>query len=165
MKSCISPFLVLLLGKERVEVQQRLDTVQHRYDGVTHKSEDRLNQLSQALPLATEFEEKHEELSTWLDDAEKDLQSLDGNAPAEEQKQKQQVCMSSPLSLPSSDHPQKNSSRLLSGEGGRTTRFLADISGLLSFYINIVQYRIHKICSSSTFSIFDNFMEQFLSKN
>jgi dystonin len=73
-------------GKEIIDVQQKLDNIQNRYEDVCQKSEDHLSQLQQAVPLTQDFSRLQRELDTWLGQAERDLRSFDASAPAEKQK-------------------------------------------------------------------------------
>lgn len=78
-------------GKEIMDVQQKLDSIQNRYDNIQHKSEDRLNQLEQAVPLAADFDRLQREFAQWLDSAEKELRNFDPTDSTDNQKAIQEV--------------------------------------------------------------------------
>ncbi len=80
-------------GKEIIDVQQKLDSIQNRYDNIEHKSEDRLHQLEQAIPLAADFDRLQREFSNWLDQAERELRNFDPTDSTDRQKAIQEVCV------------------------------------------------------------------------
>ena len=78
-------------GKEIIDVQQKLDAIQNRYDDICQKSEDYLYQLQQAVPLTQDFTRIQSEVDKWITQAEKDLRGFDPSASAEKQKTVQEV--------------------------------------------------------------------------
>ena len=78
-------------GKEIIDVQQKLDGIQNRYDNIEHKSEDRLHALQQAIPLAADFDRLQKEFSNWLNQAERELRNFDPTSSTDKQKGIQEV--------------------------------------------------------------------------
>ncbi len=58
---------------ETEQVKEKMDDLKETMETVIKLSSDRLNILEQALPLAEHFYETHNELTTWLDDIEREV--------------------------------------------------------------------------------------------
>ena len=71
-------------------IKDKMDDLKHHSDNLTKMSADRLSILEQALPLAKDFTETHEDLMEWLDDTERDVVKQEPPALNTEQIKQQQ---------------------------------------------------------------------------
>lgn len=62
---------------EAIQLKDKLDSLQRRFNDITNKASDLLKTAQEALPLVTQFHECHSNLSDWMADAEDILKGLD----------------------------------------------------------------------------------------
>lgn len=63
--------------EDNTGIREKMDQLKHRSDLVASKAVERLNELEQALPLATSFHETHDDLVSWLIEVEPALAELE----------------------------------------------------------------------------------------
>lgn len=61
--------------RQRSRLDQRLGQLKDKHDNLSKASSDRVETLEEALPLTLQFNESHDELSRWLNDAEDEIKS------------------------------------------------------------------------------------------
>lgn len=61
--------------RQRARLDQRLGQLRDKHDSLSRASSDRVETLEEALPLTLQFNESHEELSRWLNDAENEMRT------------------------------------------------------------------------------------------
>nr|XP_006813086.1 PREDICTED: dystonin isoform X1 [Saccoglossus kowalevskii] len=62
--------------ESKTKLKDKVDMMKSKYDELKLISGDKLDQIEDAVPLALQFKETHEELTDWLDMMEKELKNL-----------------------------------------------------------------------------------------
>ena len=73
-------------------LDQELSATKQRYEALVTSSSDRLARLEEALPLADTFHDMHEQVLTWLQRVEPELQSGKEPTGADAEKQLDVSC-------------------------------------------------------------------------
>jgi len=62
---------------EAIQLKEKLDSLQRRFNEITTKASDLLKNVQEALPLVTQFHDSHNILSDWMMEAEGTIQGLE----------------------------------------------------------------------------------------
>lgn len=71
---------------EAIQLKDKLDSLQRRFNDITMKASDYLKNAHDALPLVTQFHENHVNLTEWMVDTEDVLHSLENTSLASQEK-------------------------------------------------------------------------------
>jgi ABC-type transporter Mla subunit MlaD len=77
-------FMKNLDSGERAQVEKQLNGLNKRYDRLITGCQTRLDAIEKAIPLARTFAEKIAQLTEWLKNSERKLQTLSTNIPTDE---------------------------------------------------------------------------------
>jgi len=64
-------------GDDANKIRSKLDSLQAKFAGLKNKAADRLRQAQDAVPIAESFHTAHDRLNHWMDQAERDIKSID----------------------------------------------------------------------------------------
>ncbi|XP_067144023.1 microtubule-actin cross-linking factor 1 isoform X6 [Centruroides vittatus] len=64
-------------GDDVIRMKEKLDMLQVKFSDLTSKATDRLRQAQETLPVVQNFHSSHERLISWMNEAEKDLKTLE----------------------------------------------------------------------------------------
>ncbi|XP_033113691.1 microtubule-actin cross-linking factor 1, isoforms 1/2/3/5-like isoform X2 [Anneissia japonica] len=62
-------------ARQKAKLQKHIDELDRTYKDISNKSNKRVEELEEALPLTLQFVESHEELAQWLNDIEAELRN------------------------------------------------------------------------------------------
>ncbi|XP_067121200.1 microtubule-actin cross-linking factor 1-like isoform X10 [Centruroides vittatus] len=64
-------------GDDAIEMKEKLDTLQIKFTDLVNRVNDKLRQAENALPLVEKFHFSHDQLTNWMEEAEKLLKGLE----------------------------------------------------------------------------------------
>ncbi|XP_074600372.1 dystonin-like protein short stop isoform X2 [Brevipalpus obovatus] len=64
-------------GEDAIQVKDKLDALNARYNELVHRAADKLRQAQDAFPICDSFHSAHDRLNNWMDEAERALKSLE----------------------------------------------------------------------------------------